>query len=244
MGKVRLLLDAGNTRLKWAAVVDGHWQAQGVTPYTDLTPLAAWQATQTQVYVASVTQAENEACLRTWFDSAGMPVRWLTAEGVFGEVRNAYAVPGQLGVDRWMALIGVRQRSRETSLVVSAGTAMTVDALDAKGEFMGGLVLPGIGLMRAALQTGTARVAYVAGQWQDFPRCTGDAVETGITAALCGAILGQYGRLARATHDAPRCFITGGDAMQLLPHLELAAEHVSGLVLEGIDSVARKEAGA
>jgi type III pantothenate kinase len=240
----RLLLDAGNTRLKWAVGTGDRWQAQGAAHYDDLAPLAAWHAPQTQVYVASVTNDENERRLRSWFEAAGMAVRWLGAEAVFGEVRNAYTVPERLGVDRWMALIAARARSRAASLVVSAGTALTIDALSAAGEFMGGLVVPGGNMMRTALQEGTARVGHGEGQWQDFPRRTEDAVETGIVAALCGAIASQYDRLARAAGDCPHCFLTGGDAIRLLPHLGMAVEHVPALVLEGIDCVARKEASA
>ncbi len=244
MSLVRLLLDAGNSRLKWAVVADGRWQANGVTEYTDLAPLAAWHAPQTCAYVASVANPENEERLRVWLETARIPVRWLVAEAAFDDVHNAYAPPEQLGVDRWMALLGARQRTRAPALVVSAGTALTVDALSAQGEFVGGLIVPGMALMRGALRQGTARVDAGEGTWRDFPRCTADAVETGITAALCGAIRLQQARLADQSNGVPHCFVTGGDAPRLLPHLGFAAEHVPGLVLEGIDRVVRKETAA
>jgi len=155
-------------------------------------------------------------------------------------VKNSYLNPLQLGADRWMGLIAARQRTREPVLVVSVGTAMTVDALAADGVFLGGVIVPGVNLMRQALRQGTARIADAMGRWQAFPRSTADAVESGIVAALCGAIRQQHARLAEASATLPHCLLTGGDAGMVLPHLALSAEQVAALVLEGVDCVARE----
>lgn len=244
MNGARLLLDAGNTRLKWAVTTGENWQAYGAADYADLSAIAIGQPVPLTAYVASVTHRDNEARLRAWCDERGFPVRWLFSGETFGDVRNGYAEPASLGVDRWMALISARARSAESVLVVSAGTAVTIDALSAQGDFLGGLILPGMALMRAALAQGTARVAVEDGTPQDFPRCTEDAVESGVLAALCGAIRTQHTRLAARSAHVPCCMVTGGDATRLLPHLGLAAEHVPNLVLEGIDCVAGKETRA
>jgi type III pantothenate kinase len=167
--------------------------------------------------------------------------RWLAAEARFLDVRNGYTNPRQLGVDRWMGLIAARQRTRAPALVVSAGTAMTVDALSADGLFLGGLIVPGLVMMRQALQQGTARVTGAEGAWQAFPCTTADAVESGIVSALCGAVQLQQGRLGAFSGREPDCFITGGDAEKLLPHLGRKVECVPSLVLEGIDCVARRD---
>ena len=140
-----------------------------------------------------------------------------------------------------MGLLAARQRTQEPTLVVSVGTAMTVDALSADGVFLGGLIVPGVSLMRQALRQGTAGVAEVTGTWQAFPRTTADGVESGIVAALCGAIRSQHARLAETAGQVPRCLMTGGDAERLLPHLALSVEHVPALVLEGVDCVARED---
>jgi type III pantothenate kinase len=95
--------------------------------------------------------------------------------------------------------------------------------------------------MQQSLRQGTARVAEVDGVWQAFPCTTADAVQSGIVAALCGAIQVQYARLAEIAGCVPRCLLTGGDAEKLLPHLALAAEHAPTLVLEGIDRVAKED---
>lgn len=235
----RLLLDAGNTSLKWAAVEDGHWHATGRSDYADWSALKAQLKDGTDCFIASVTSAAHEQQIATLLEAAGITPTWLTAEADFGDVKNTYLSPRQLGVDRWMALIAARQHTRETALVVSVGTAMTVDALSAAGTFLGGVIVPGVHLMRQALQQGTARVEVATGDWQAFPRTTDDAVQSGIVAALCGAIAQQHARLAEVAGTVPRCLLTGGDAEAVLSHLSVTAEHVPALVLEGIDCVAR-----
>lgn len=240
MSTRRLLLDAGNTRLKWALVEAGVWLEQGSANYLDLSTLGAALRGGEACYIACVTQAKHRDMLEALLASFGIVPVWLSAADRFGGLVNAYEDPGQLGVDRWMGLIGARQRCLEPALVVSAGTAMTVDALSDQGVFLGGLIVPGGSLMREALLQGTAGVSEVAGHWQAFPCTTADAVESGIVSALCGAIQLQYGRLQTKTGKKPRCLMTGGDAERLLPHLGFAVELVPALVLEGIDCLARQ----
>jgi type III pantothenate kinase len=240
MSPRRLLIDAGNTRLKWAAVEDGQWRGHGSSDYADWSSLRAGLATASECHIASVARAAHEAQLAEVLGAAGIPATWLAAAGEFAGVKNAYMDPQQLGVDRWMGLIAARERSHDAVLVVSVGTAMTVDAMSAEGVFLGGLIVPGARLMRQALSQGTARVAETSGHWQAFPRATADAVQSGIVAALCGAIQQQHARLAAASGTMPRCLLTGGDAGMLLPHLTVNAEHVPALVLEGIERVARE----
>lgn len=229
-----MLIDAGNTRLKWAVVADGRWLAQGHADYTDLSGLAAELTRERSVTVASVTREENAVALSALLQRAGVSARWLESAERFGAVTNGYEIPAQLGVDRWMALIGAWQRKHCATLVVSAGTAMTVDALDPGGHFIGGLIVPGRALMRAALRQGTARATADAGVCRDFPRRTSDAAESGIAAALAGAVRTQRARLAQQLARPAACLVTGGDADWLLPHLDGDAEPAPSLVLEGM----------
>jgi len=240
MSRRRILVDAGNTSLKWAVVEDGHWHASGRSDYVDWSALTAHLTAGTACFIASVAGDQLEQQLAALLETAGISPTWLTAEAAFGDVKNTYLNPRQLGVDRWMGLLAARQRmSSEAVLVVSIGTAMTVDALSAEGVFLGGVIVPGVRLMRQALQQGTARVEVETGVWQAFPRSTADAVQSGIIAALCGAIAQQHARLAEIAGTTPRCLLTGGDAEKVLSHLRVPAEHVPVLVLEGIDRVAR-----
>lgn len=235
----RLLLDAGNTRLKWAVVENGQWRQQGASDYADLTELERCLDTDTECAIASVAPETHEYKISSLLLPFGIVPRWLSAQAVFDGVRNAYRDPGQLGVDRWMALIAARQRAQASTLVVSVGTAMTVDALSAEGVFLGGVIVPGMSMMRQALLRGVARVSEVSGDWQAFPRSTADAVQSGAIAALCGAIQVQHARLAEMTEVAPICLLTGGDAERLLPHLRVPAKYAPALVLEGMERVTR-----
>lgn len=236
----RLLIDAGNSNLKWVVVEAGQWRTQGRSDYMDLSGLGAELSAGTACFVASVTTPEREQQLAALLAGAGITPIWVKSEAAFGDLRNGYLNPGQLGVDRWMGLIAARQRTRDPVLVVSVGTAMTVDALEADGMFLGGLIVPGVALMRQALLQGTAQVAAATGEWKAFPRTTADAVQSGIVAALCGAIQQQHARLAELAGVMPICLLTGGDADMVLPHLSLAAEQAASLILEGIDCIARR----
>lgn len=237
----RLLLDAGNSRLKWAVVRGAAWLSQGSAAYSELSGLVRELPQVDACFIASVakrTDVENVTSSLLAHELA--PVQ-LQTEPQFGEVKNTYAQPDRLGVDRWMGLIAARARSTGPCLVVSAGTAMTVDALDANGVFLGGLIVPGVDLMRQALRQGTARVAEVDGEWQPFPRSTADGVESGIVAALCGAIVQQHAQLVKQAASVPHCILTGGAAAVIAPHLPFDVEFAPVLVLEGMDLVTRKD---
>lgn len=240
MNSRRLLLDAGNTRLKWAVVENGKWLAQGSAPYSDLSALTPVLERHAVCYVASVVRTQHEEQITALLASYSISPLWLTTESTFSDVKNAYLNPRQLGVDRWMGLLASRQRSQVATLVVSAGTAMTVDALSAEGEFLGGLIVPGMVLMQRALQQGIAQVAEVSGVCQAFPRTTADAVQSGIIAALCGAIHWQFEHLTEVAGKPPRVILTGGDAETLLPFLDLQVELAPLLVLEGMERVTRE----
>lgn len=239
----RLLVDAGNTRLKWVRVENGVWQSPGQSGYDDLSAFAASLHAGMTVWLASVASAANETRVLHCLEAARANVHPLVSAAHFDELENGYAQPAQLGVDRWMALIAARARTREPVLVVSAGTALTVDAINDAGRFVGGVIVPGFRLMRDALLSGTARVRVQQGQVRNFPDCTQDAVQTGVTRALLGVIQAQRDHLAALAGGLPHCLLTGGDAPVLIDHLAGNVQHVPALVLEGVDCVARKECG-
>jgi type III pantothenate kinase len=114
-----------------------------------------------------------------------------------------------------------------------------VDALAGDGEFLGGMILPGAGLMRQALAEGTAGVPALAGAWQAFPRATGDAVATGILSAMAGAVESMRQRLAAELGRDAMVVVTGGDAASLAGHLSGPALIEMNLVLEGLLWLAR-----
>lgn len=165
-------------------------------------------------------------------------VRWVSSTASACGIRNLYDKPEQLGSDRWAALIGAWRRHHGASLVVSCGTATTVDRLSAEGAFLGGLILPGAELMKKALMEHTAHLGLYAGRFGAEPRNTADAIASGCLHAQAGAIE----RMARAAGADAVCMITGGAAVRVMPLLETLAprlEHIEHLTLEGLVALAQ-----
>lgn len=226
-------LDSGNSRIKWG-VHDGRtWLAQEAVGHDRVGELAslprAWPMPE-RVMIANVAGAE--ALVR--IVSALAPWRAVITEVhsavIGGGVTNGYLLPERLGVDRWCALIGAWHHSGMPTVVVMAGTATTIDSLDARGNFLGGLILPGIDLMLRSLAKGTADLPFAAGQHTDFPRCTDDAIASGVLEAQLGAIERARQRLG----DGVACLVSGGNGERLLPHLSMPCRLLPNLPLEGL----------
>jgi type III pantothenate kinase len=166
---------------------------------------------------------------------------FIRAEAERCGVRNAYRVPQQLGSDRWAALIAARQRVAGACLVVNCGTATTVDALTEQGEFLGGLILPGLSLMLRSLSANAAQLTDQAGDLQDFPRDTAAAMLSGAVRATQGAILHQFG-LLQQREGSLRCLLSGGAAGEVMHGLSVPCEHDEYVVLHGLQILGEDEA--
>jgi type III pantothenate kinase len=170
-------------------------------------------------------------------------MQWLTASAQACGVINRYAPPGQLGPDRWAALVAARLRALQADgepqpvIVVNAGTAVTIDALDADGVFRGGVILPNMRLMLRALADNTAALKVPPGNYAEFPTNTADALYSGALQAVCGAIELARARLSTQGYPA-RCYLAGGAAPEIGPHLNAPVELVDNLVLEGVLALA------
>jgi type III pantothenate kinase len=147
-------------------------------------------------------------------------------------ITNGYDNPAQLGVDRWCALIGARGITTSACLVVMAGTATTIDTLDASGRFCGGLILPGLDLMRRSLARDTAALPLASGVYRSLPCNTDDAIVSGCLEAQIGAIERVFTRISSATNAI--CLLSGGAATTLSPLLRIPHRHIDNLVLEGL----------
>lgn len=235
-----LLMDAGNTRIKWALLEGEIWVRQGAAGN------AEWVAVQQafaglppprKILVSNVAGDEAEQCIRTACAAWRCPVEFITARAEQCGVRNSYEQPAQLGSDRWAALIAAWHQERAACLVVNCGTATTVDALSAHGEFMGGLILPGMDMMRRSLAEGTAQLAVAGGGWCKFPRNTADALFSGAAQATVGAIRQQYEALGA---PGARCLLGGGAKDGVQQHLELPLVCVDDLVLRGLQIMAQE----
>ena len=235
-----LAVDAGNTRIKWGWHDGAAWRQRSAVATARARDLKAVFARLPRCDVIIVSNVAGTVARRQL--RAALPrvprAHWIVAERAQCGVRNGYARPRQLGSDRWAALIGARQRFRGPLIVVNAGTALTADALTADGRFLGGIIVPGAALMRAALAGNTA-LKHGTGRVARFPRRTGDAVASGAAQALVGAVERLARILERRVGRKPLCVLSGGDAAVLAPQLNRKVRVVDNLVLEGLLVIAR-----
>lgn len=243
-----LCIDAGNTRLKWGvsnAEASG-WLEQGALDYADLDQLparlpAVLPTVPRRVVACNVAGTEIGGRIERVAANMGAPLLWLKSSAAACGVTNGYAQPTQLGADRWAALIGAHALGFAPAVVVMAGTATTIDLLEADGHFRGGLILPGLDLMRASLARDTANLPRVSGSADGYsfaPTTTDDAIASGSLHATLGAIERMRDGLSAGRSvslgDAVRVVLSGGAANVLRPHLAPPPQPVENLVLEGL----------
>ncbi|MBE2258075.1 MAG: type III pantothenate kinase [Candidatus Accumulibacter sp.] len=228
-------IDAGNSRIKWALHDGRQWLDRGVLATAEVGRLAAtasrWPANARAV-VCNVAGAAVSEALSSVLAGRCAGAAFLQASAEACGVRSGYEMPGQLGADRWAALIGARAVLGNACVVVCAGTATTVDLLDGEGFFRGGLILPGFDLMRRALADNTAQLPLAEGVFRELPRNTVDAIISGCLQAQLGAVE----RLFRGIASEPgaRCLLTGGAAPRLAAHLNIPFDLMDNLVLDGL----------
>jgi type III pantothenate kinase len=255
-----LLVDAGNSRIKWALIDAGasssaglgKWAQSGSVEGDDVSQLTqAWSAIGkaraiTRVIISNVAgPAMRErldhvlAVLRK--NGAGpAAIEWFASTEAAGGVRNLYHNPAQLGCDRFAAAIGAHAMFPDFSLVVaSCGTATTIDAVTGEGEFLGGMILPGLALMATSLASNTAQLPKVGpdiAQAALFADNTDDAIVSGCVAAQAGAI--EHAVAARARHCGEvQCILSGGASVSIAPHLSVPCVRIDNLVLIGLQAL-------
>jgi type III pantothenate kinase len=221
-------LDSGNTRIKWGAHDGQRWQAQGAVLQAESARLAELVARWPQPARVVLANVAGE-------QAAGQPLAEVQANKHCCGVTNLYDDPARLGVDRWCALIGARHLLGSAAIVVMAGTAATIDTLDADGNFLGGFILPGLRLMQAALAHGTAGLPLAAGHYATWPRNTDDAIHSGAVEALRGTIERAFGRLPASVKT---CLVAGGDAEIIGAGLAVPWRLAHNLPLEGLKEIA------
>ncbi|MHB0925518.1 MAG: type III pantothenate kinase [Gallionellaceae bacterium] len=238
---MKLLIDAGNTRIKWALVDEGTWLRSGVLPVEqagELSQQFAGLEGIRQVWVSNVAGEEIAQHIRNAGTGLSAQPHFIVAQEAQCGVRNGYSSPAQLGSDRWAALTAAWHLVRGTCLVVNSGTATTVDALSAKGEFIGGLILPGVELMQRSLCCATAQLHEAqAGKYASFPLNTADALYSGALQASCGAIERQHALLGGSS--AP-VILSGGAEAVLRNRLNVPLRIVDNLVLQGLWLIAQE----
>lgn len=242
-----LVIDIGNTRLKWAvyahALPGSVPDEQGAVFLENVENLAESEWAHRRAPAAMLgcnvsgdaVRRRVEEQLEAW----EVEPRWAVSSPMAGGVVNGYDHPGRLGSDRFVSLIGARWHMQQRGpdrpvLVVMIGTAVTVDALDTAGRFLGGLILPGHGIMLRALEGGTAGLRVPTGEVVEFPTNTSDALTSGGTYAIIGAIEHQYRHLQRHCGADPLVLITGGAGWKVAPFLAIPHELLDLLIFDGL----------
>ena len=251
-----LALDVGNTRLKWALYdaprPGARLLAHGVQFLENIETLADgdWRQLRAPRWVLGsiVAGAGVRHRIEEQLEQWDAQPQWVVPRAEEAGVINGYDHPARLGSDRWVALIGARQRllargQQRPCIVVMVGTAVTVEALDASGRFLGGIILPGHGIMLRALESGTAGLHVPTGDVRPFPTNTSDALTSGGTFAIAGAVQRMWDNLRVHTGQVPVCLMTGGAGWKMAPYLTVPFELVEGLIFDGLLTIAASRFG-
>lgn len=236
-----LAIDVGNSRIKWGLRAGSSWTATGVANHSERGALArAWMQLprECRMIGSNVAGREIQAGIEDILAAQRLDVHWIESQPAQCGVRNLYDDPAQLGADRWAALIAARSIHAGACLVVNVGTAVTVDALSAGGDFLGGLIVPGLRLMREALARDTSRLGSNPGDHVPFPRNTADAIASGSIEAIAGAVERMRLRLREQGEDSVRIIASGGAIGALQPHLAIDRCVIDDLVLRGLVIIA------
>jgi type III pantothenate kinase len=265
-----LLIDAGNTRIKWAiaaeadaavepARMSASWLHSGSVARADWLQLdAVWRdacggheggvtVLLGRVLVSNVAGAalrdQLQGLLRQLNPDPALRIEWLASQAALGGIENGYREPAQLGCDRFASAIGAHALFPDRALIVATcGTATTIDAITPEGRFIGGMILPGLGLMATSLALNTAQLPQVsaidaAAPW--FADNTEQAIISGCIAAQTGAIERAV-RRHRVSYPDVHCLLAGGAGVYLTAHLAEPHERLDNLVLIGLHVLANR----
>lgn len=238
-----LLLDGGNSQLKWAWVENGTFSEVGRAPYRDLTQLGEewlqFADEDVKIVGCAVCGSVKKAMVE---EQLTRPVEWLSSMPQALGIRNHYRRPEEHGSDRWFNALGSRRFTQNACVVVSCGTAITTDALTEDNHYLGGTIMPGFHLMKEAMALKTANLNRPIGKVYPFPTTTPNSIASGMMDAVCGALMMMHGRLKDKTGEGKPVdiIITGGGAARVVQALPESFVHdnqvkiVDNLVIHGL----------
>jgi len=253
-----LAIDVGNTRLKWA-IYEGFGLGQQPTrhgavflEHIDKLAEGEWSELPAPrkmlgcVVAGDLVRRRVEQQIQELWD---VSPQWVVSSNAEAGLTNGYEHPSRLGSDRWVAMIGAWHGQRAKGgpprpmVVVMVGTAVTVEAIDAQGRFLGGLILPGHGIMLKALESGTAGLHVPTGEVCEFPTNTSDALTSGGTYAISGACERMVQHVRHHCQAEPACVMTGGAGWKMAPSMSVPFELVESLVFDGLLVLAAERFG-
>lgn len=251
---MQLLIDAGNTRIKWAvsalssAVGAGSWLFSGSVSHQEFSQQPApWHNHVHAIERALVSNVAGQALqqkISTVLAQQQISVEWFVAQASLAGITNYYQEPERLGSDRFAAAIGARALFPDQNLIIATcGTATTIDAVRRCGDFIGGMIVPGLQLMAQSLALNTAQLPHVQGESfgaAHFADHTQAAILSGCLAAQVGAIehaVHDFSHIINADQpELPLCILSGGAARFLVPSLKIPHRMVDNLVLTGLQA--------
>lgn len=251
---IDLLIDIGNTRIKLAVYDDSNYEYLGAFAADKLASnesackfLNKLDFTPSNIYISSVASPEVELEVRTAIANKwGLLPIFMSTQAECCDLVNGYSKPSQLGVDRWLAMVGARSLTKAPFVVIDAGTAITVDSVD-QGKHQGGFIVPGLKSMRETL---TANAVNLNEDCQNILMDTAYkdrpagfmAIDT--QAAICGGTLYMASAfvntlIADLQNASPnyKIYFSGGDGQLLSSLFSGKSEYVEDLVLLGIINV-------
>ncbi len=243
---MELLIDVGNSRIKWAYAHKGRLECHGSAEHKENIPAeaaSAWlnASPPEHVIAANVAGAGYAKQLSAWVQRQWqLRVDFITLDPFRLEL--AYAEPERLGVDRWLALVAARQLVSGTVAVIDAGTAVTLDMVSAEGKHLGGIILPGLELMSMSLQQKASGIrAGVGGSVFDqsslLGKDTRSCIEKGSLYAVTGAVEHVLKRFRAQVGEVQSVIICGGNGEQLKAELNIRCQFIPDLILQGMQIV-------
>lgn len=251
-----LTIDAGNTRTKWAifnALGEITQHAVCLNSEVDSADLSPALLGYNCAVISNVAGEQHAMHVAEKLSPYNLPVHWVKASPQACHVINRYTKPETLGTDRWAALIAAWDIKHAPCVVVNAGTAVTIDALNSGkinheqyGEFIGGLILPGLTLMQQSLGIATAQLPKTDAEKSSatlrlediFAKNTVDVIYNGALHAIVGAIRQMIDALTQRSQQAPSIIISGGNASvikeMLTRHVTNQTIIVDNLVCQGL----------
>jgi type III pantothenate kinase len=243
---VILLADVGNSRIKWVSLDDGEFRGRGRARHgeEEWAELAARQWGElprpSRALLVSVAGPDARAALAGWIERTwAIEAEFADSAAAAHGVRNSYAEPKRMGADRWVAMIAARSLIQETCYVIDCGTAVTIDALAADGRHLGGVIVPGMRLMREALYRETRQIPPETGEIRLFGQSTRDCVWGGAAHAVAAAIDGITERMMAVEGRGAR-LLTGGDAEAVSPYLSGRYRLEPDLIFQGLRAIAER----
>lgn len=245
-----LLVDIGNTRIKWATLTESGLGVQQAMPHAQWggeqfqSHLFAQLAKPDQILVSNVggaviAKSLTEATLAKW----SIEPHFIRSLAIGGGIRNAYPNAEQLGVDRWLSMIGAHSLIAGPLCIVGIGTAMTVDGIDGVGNHLGGIIVPGPDLAVSSLLKNTSDLAERSQSGTIVPTLFADntlgAIQQGVAHMLAAVIEKSVQELEAKLGSAPALVVSGGGADRIAPALSVAYRRIPDLVLRGLAVLAR-----